>query len=107
MLIYFTANTIAEITCLVFAIVCLIKDNSFIWRCMILYLLITCITEITGIYISHRTHNNHWVYNIFLLFEAGFTNLMFANLFSSYTQSKLIIKAGLVIFIVLYFYEIS
>ena len=106
MLNYLTANTTIEIICLLFAVICLIKDPSLVWRIMILYLLITCVAEIFGIYIARQTHNNHWVYNIFLLFEEGFTTLMFSHLLNKYINSKPIIIIGLALFIISYIYEI-
>ncbi len=104
---FFTANTIVEIMCLVFAVICLYKDGSLVWRSMILYLLITCVTELSGIYITKHKLSNHWVYNIFLLFEAGFTNLMFAHLFRQYIGRIYIILIGLIIFVGMYFYNLS
>ncbi|MDB5017445.1 MAG: hypothetical protein JWQ84_2277 [Mucilaginibacter sp.] len=104
---YFTPNTIIEVICLTIAVISLLKDSSWVWRSMILYLLITCLTEIGGIYVSRQAHNNHWVYNIFILFEAGFTHLMFAHLFNKYINSKPIIICGLALFCLFYVYEIE
>jgi hypothetical protein len=74
---------------------------------MILYLFITCIAECLGLYVAKQTHNNHWVYNIFLLFEAGFSNLMFVHLFNKYiTNGKSIVISGLTVFIIAYVYEL-
>jgi hypothetical protein len=106
MISYFTPSTISETICLIFAFVCLIKDSVLIWRGMILYLLITCVTEFFGLYIGRRDHNNHWVYNIFILFEAGFTHLMFLNLFGKYFNGKPILIFGFVLFLIFYIYGI-
>lgn len=102
---YFTLNTISEVMCLSFAIVYLLNDTSLIWRSMILYMLITCIVEFLGIYVERSGHFNYWVYNVFLIFEAGFTMLMFAGLFKGYHQSKFVI-IGVVTFIILYVCEL-
>ena len=69
---------------------------------MIAYLLITCIVEIFGIYIARKSHNNNWIYNIFLLFETGFNSLMFSYLLGKYTRSKPLIVCGLALFLFLY-----
>jgi hypothetical protein len=72
---------------------------------MILYLLVTCIAEISGIYVEREVHNNYWVYNILLLFDTGFMSLMFAYIFKQYNKSKFIVITGLALFIALYAYE--
>ena len=105
MLSYLTANTLMEIICLLFSTLCLSTDKSLVWRSMILYLLITCITELGGIAIGRHSHNNHWVYNIFIVFEAGFTHLMFVHLFKNYKHSKSIILIGLAVFVIFYIYD--
>jgi len=104
MLHYFTANTTIEFICFLFAVVCLIKDSSTVWRCQVLYLLITCIAEFYGIYVSSHQYNNQWVYNIFILFEAGFTFLMLAHLLKKYKNSRSAIMAGIAVFLVAYIY---
>jgi hypothetical protein len=108
MLNYFTISTVAELLCFLTGILCLIKDKSYVWRCMVIYLFLTCAAELTGIYISgpKRSVNNNWVYNIFLVFEAGFTNLMFAYLLGKYINSKPIIIIGLAIVATLYVFEL-
>jgi hypothetical protein len=99
---YFTASTVSELICLIFAIICLAKDVSLVWRSMILYQLITCIIEFSGIFVERAGHYNYWVYNILLVFDAGFMSLMFAYIFKQYHQSKLIVITGLALFIMLY-----
>lgn len=103
---YFTVNTISELACLLFATICLKNDTSFTWRSMILYLLVTCIAEFYGVYIEKEEQQNYWVYNIFLLFDTGFMNLMFTYIFKQYHQSKFIVVPGIVFFIILYAYEL-
>jgi hypothetical protein len=106
MLNYFTANTIVELMCLVFAVICLMNDKNAVWRSMMFYLLVTCIAEFSGIYISSFKRNNHWVYNIFLICEIGFTNLMFFNLFNKYIKPNLVILIGMALLVVLYLMEL-
>lgn len=102
MVTYLTPNTIVEIVCFLSAVVCLRRDSDFVWRSMIVYLLITCVAEISGIYIAEKTHNNNWIYNLFLICEAGFTNLMFAHLFNRRRKAKTLVVMGCVLFGVLY-----
>jgi hypothetical protein len=106
MLSYLTANTTIELICFLFALICLIKDADLVWRVQILYLFITCVAEIYGLYVSRHTYSNAWVYNIFILFEAGFTYLMFAHLYNKYINSKPIIFIGLAVFLLFYVYSI-
>lgn len=106
MLTYLTASTVSEIICFIFAIMCLISDRSIVWRSMTLYLLITCITDISGIYFARKYHNNQWIYNIFLVFEICFTNLMFITLFSKYSANRSLIYGGLTIATCFYSYDL-
>jgi hypothetical protein len=106
MLNLFTVNTTIELICFVFAVICLAKDREWIWRIQILYLFITCVTEFSGILISKHKYNNQWVYNIFIIFEASFTHLMYGQLLKKYIQSKPIIIIGLVLFVGVYTYVI-
>lgn len=108
MLNYITINTAIEIVCFIFSLICLINDSSWVWKSMILYLFVTCVVETLGIIIPGPKNliSNHWLYNIFLLFEIGFTNLMFSYLLGQYTNSKPIIVIGLIISTSVYIYEI-
>jgi hypothetical protein len=105
---YFTASTTAELICFLTAGFCLIRDKSYVWRSMVIYLFLTCAAEFTGVFVSGPKHliNNNWVYNIFLVFEAGFTHLMFAYLLGKYINSKPLIFTGLAIVALLYAYEL-
>jgi len=73
---------------------------------MILFLLLTCLVELAGIYTAKKYHNNHWVYNIFLLPEIGFTLLVISTLLKEYKKNNLIVLVGVVLLMALYFYEI-
>ena len=106
MLSLLTANTIIELICFVFALICLTKDRDILWRIQVLYILITCIAEVLGIYISKHKYNNQWIYNIFILFEASFTYAMYAHLLKKYINSKSIIIIGLALFFVFYIFGI-
>jgi hypothetical protein len=104
---YFTLTTVIELICFFTASVCLFKDTSIVWRLMVVYLFLTCVTEIGGAYISgpQFSINNHWIYNVFLLCEISFTHLMFFHLLSGYINSKPIIITGLAVVIILYIIE--
>ncbi len=109
MSLYFNLNIIVEIICFGVSFLCLIKDQSRVWRSMILYLFITCTTEILGTYVSGQKQSisNHWVYNIFLICEIGFTLLMYARLLNDYINSKPIILVGLALLCIVYLFELS
>jgi carbon starvation protein CstA len=65
-----------EAACFIIALVSLIKDANWAWRSMVFFMLITYLTEITGKLLRTGHHSNQWLYNVFLLFEAGFTSFM-------------------------------
>jgi hypothetical protein len=95
-----------EIACFIIAVTCLIKDADFTWRSMVLFLLITCITEITGKLLKVAHRHNTLVYNIFLIFEASFTSLMFNRILGKYINSRPLILSVLILLLLLYIYEI-
>lgn len=107
MLSYFTASTTIELICFIVSILCLIKDKNLVWRSMTLYLFVTCAAEFSGVYMARKFHYNQWVYNVFLLFETGFNNLMFFHLFGRYINSKPLIRSGLALFVLLYTSELA
>jgi hypothetical protein len=114
MLHYLTLNTTIEIICLIISIVCLFKDDCWVWRSMIFYLLLICIAEILGIYIKGlylanrgNVRPNIWVYNILTIFEATFISIMFGLQLSVYIKIKKIIVTGAVIIFTLFMYEIT
>ena len=105
---YFTPSIVSELICFLAAVICLMKDRSYVWRSMIIYLFLTCATEMLGVYIAGPMHliNNNWVYNIFLTCEIGFTHLMFAFLLGKYINSRPLIFSGLAIVAFIYVYEL-
>ncbi|WP_259069985.1 hypothetical protein HDF24_24885 [Mucilaginibacter sp. X4EP1] len=110
---YFTLNTSVEIICFIVAFFCLIKDKSPAWKSMILFLLITCVTELIGIYIKKlyladtvHVRPNVWIYNVLIIFQAGFTSFMFSHLLNKYINSKPIILGGLAVLFILYVVEV-
>lgn len=82
------------------------------WRSMIIFLMITVVTEITGIYIKKlyladpvNVLPNVWAYNILLIFQAGFISAMFASILKKYVNAAPVIIAGLALLLLLYVYE--
>lgn len=108
MFTYFTIVTSVELLCTVIAAICLFKDNIWQWRSMILFLLITCLTEFGGLYIRHVYHqSNEWVYNIYTIFEVGFPSIMFAHLLNQHRKSKLLVFTGLAFTYIVFILELS
>jgi hypothetical protein len=91
MLRYFTFNTSFEILCFLTAMVCLSKETNRVWKGVRIYLFVTCITEVFGIYLKSHHQSNQWPYNILLLFQIGYTSLMFADLLNKYVNSRRLI----------------
>lgn len=115
MLLYFTFNTIVETLCLLVALFCLWKDTGSVYPSMILFLFITVVAEMMGVhfkklYLADRIHNhsNAWIYNILLIFQAGFTYVFFHSLLSRYHKKyTALILSTLVLLAILYTYEVS
>ncbi len=112
MIHYFTLNTIIELICFIISLICLIKIKSLAWKSQILFLLIICVIEFTGIYVKgpgdkngHHHHPNSWVYNIFLIFQMLFMTPMLAHFLRKYTNSKPLLISGLALLILLYIFE--
>ena len=110
---YLTIYTIAELTCLISAMVCLLNTKALQWRLLIPFLLVTCLIEIgaiplKGIYKANPIPSNSsaWMYNILLLLQIGAFSFMFYNLIGKYLTGKFIIVTGLVILFLLYIIEL-
>jgi len=113
MLKYLTINTDAEIICLIIALICVRNDKSIAWRSMTLFMFITCVAELLGVYFRSlylkdmaHAHPNGWVYNILIIFQAMYINLMFCHILNSYTNSKPLIICGVALLFVLYTYDL-
>jgi len=98
MLQCFTLNTSVEIICFLIALICLHNDAKVEWKLFIVFLFITCITEMAGVhfkkmYLADRIHNppNIWLYNILLLFQICFFSMIFEMLLSKYFNIKIVI----------------
>lgn len=101
MMNHISFNIIIELICFLFAVRYLLKDNSF-WRLMLVYMGLVVITEVTGKYLAGLHQSNQWLYNIFLLIEAGFVGSMFYHLL----KRKVWIVSGLFLFLLSYALEV-
>ncbi|QXV64315.1 hypothetical protein INP83_14615 [Mucilaginibacter sp. 21P] len=82
---FISVNTASEFICFLVAFVFLWKDKSTTWKMLIAFLLLTCVTEVTGIYMREFLQiRNYPVYNVYLLFECGFTSYFFYHLYRPY-----------------------
>jgi hypothetical protein len=103
---YFKIPVTGEVICFLIAIFCLSKNTNLLWRGIILYLLVTCITEFFGIYLKSHHQANQWPYNILLIFQMVFSSLLFGEMFNKYIKSKPIIISGLALLLGLYLFEL-
>lgn len=113
MIHFLTLNTLLEFLCFFVALICLRKDADWLWRDQIWFLLITCITELAGIYVKNfyrvdgnNGHPNGWVYNIYLLFQITFLSLVFNHFLKKHTKCKPIIIGGLVLMFLVFVFEV-
>ncbi len=107
MLNYLTFFTAFELQCLFVAIFCLFKDMEYPWRGMCLYLFITCITELTGIYLKRQHLANQWPYNILLVFQIALISYMFYGFLKKDDKGKLVVISGFAILTLLYVLDIA
>ncbi len=94
MLVYITFNTASEVICFILAVICLWTDKSIIWRSLVVFLFVTATCEICGVYFAKTYHDNQWLYNIFIVFEAFFNLAVFAHLFKKQNGNNLLYKLG-------------
>ena len=107
MRIYFTANTISEMLCLLAAVICLYKDRNIYWKLFILYLFLTCLTELAGIHMRKVWHRpNFAVYDLLTIAECIITSCFFYYLYSMYRNTSLWLKIWLALFAVMYLSEL-
>lgn len=104
---YFTGNTISELVCFLAAIFFLWKDKAPAWKLLIVFLALTCITEMGGIYLRRVIHmHNSWLYNIFILAECSINTYFFYNLFCTLKYAKKILWGWIALFISIYLVEL-
>jgi hypothetical protein len=111
---YFTTNTSVELVCLISALVSLGKSRLCTSWFIILFLLITVTTEMVAIpikihYLKDTKHNlpNIWLYNLLLIVQVAFYNIIFAALLNKKIYRNPILFIFLPILFGFYVYEIS
>ncbi|MDN3582456.1 hypothetical protein [Mucilaginibacter flavus] len=106
-MIFITINTGSELICFLAALIFLIKDKDPAWKLFIPYLLLTCITEFTGVYMNRIAHiYNYPLYNAFLLFECGINSYIFYNLYKPYKKTGKWLIVWYCAFIVMFIAEL-
>jgi hypothetical protein len=106
-MMFITINTVCELICFLAALVFLVKDKDPAWKLFIFYLLFTCITEFTGIYMNRVWHMyNYQLYNVYLLFECGVTSYTFYRLYKPYKNTGKWLIGWYAIFAVIYMVEL-
>lgn len=104
---YITVNTVSEFFCLAISILCLYREKDKVWKNFILFLLLTCLVEIAGSYISRGLHQpNFKLYNIFLVIESLVLNYFFYHLLKGSDNGKKLLTGWLLFFLLLYFIEL-
>lgn len=102
-MIFITVNTVSEFVCFLAALIFLHKEKETAWRLFIPFLLLTCCTEIAGIYIREfMLKPNHAIYNLYLLFECAFTSYFFFSLYKAYHYKAIWLFTWLGLFTILY-----
>ncbi|MES2063734.1 MAG: hypothetical protein V4456_17540 [Bacteroidota bacterium] len=101
--IFVTVNTASEFLCFLAALFFLYREKSLAWKLFIPFLLLTCCTELAGIYIrEYMDKANYGIYNVYLLFECGFTSYFFFYLYKGYHYKITWLFTWLGIFTVMY-----
>lgn len=104
---YLSLNTVVELICLIVSVICLWNDKEPAWRLMIVLLLAIFISETGGryVYFNSESHNNHWIYNISILFQITINHIMFAYLLRHYKNFKWLFISGIVLLGLCYTYD--
>jgi hypothetical protein len=106
-MMFITINTGCEFICFLAALIFLIKDKSTAWKLFIPYLLLTCLVEMTGVYLRKVAHvPNYALYNAFLLFECGVTGYAFYSLYRPFKNTGKWLIAWYIIFTAIYVAEL-
>lgn len=103
---FITVNTVSEFFCLAISIIFLYGEKDKVWKCFILFLFLTCLIEIAGIYMRKLALPNFMIYNVFLAIECAVLNYFFYHLLKIYHNLKMLLAAWLGIFMVFYFIEL-
>jgi hypothetical protein len=104
---YITLNTASEFLCFCVSLFFLYKDTDRIWKGFIVFLLLTCLVELFGLYVRHVWHKpNFAVYNTFLLVECVVLNIFFYSLIKTNRSLKKLLIAWLLFFVLFYVGEL-
>ena len=104
---YFTGNTISELVCFLAAVLFLSRDKEPAWKLLIVYLALTCVTEMGGIYLRRILHvHNSWLYNLFVLAEWAMNSYFFYYLFSAWKSRKKLLLIWIPTFVAIYITEL-
>jgi hypothetical protein len=107
MLKYITFNTGSELICFLASLLLLNGRINKIWKLFIPYLFLTCIVELTGIYLKGLHHPNQWPYNILLVLQILITSVFYKYLLNIYKSGKyLVIWGGVIVLYICYCIEI-
>ncbi|MES2265654.1 MAG: hypothetical protein V4520_02760 [Bacteroidota bacterium] len=102
-MVFLTFNTVSEFLCLLAAIIFLYREKSIAWKLFIPFLLLTCSVEVAGIYMREIMQvRNYPIYNLYLIFECGFTSYFFFYLYQAYRYRPIWLFTWLSLFTVMY-----
>jgi hypothetical protein len=106
-MIFITVNTVSEFLCFLAAVFFLYKEKVTAWRLFIPFLLLTCSVELAGIYIRQYVRiYNYPIYNVYILFECGFTSYFFFYLYKPYQYKLIWLLSWLTWFAIMYMAEL-
>lgn len=104
---YITVNTAAEVICFAVSLLCLYKDKDPVWRLLILFLLVTSMVEVGGIYMRRVLQQpNFMLYNVFLVIECLVESYFFYHLYKTYYNRFKLFGAWIITFLFVYFAEL-
>ncbi len=99
-----TFNILIEFSCLLTALFCLRKDKG-VWPSFCWFLLYTVLTELTGRFLAIHQQRNQWVYNIYLIVEAGFISYVFWKFSTKFNVAKSPFIWAVILFVLVYMAE--
>jgi hypothetical protein len=95
-----------DLACLISAVLLLRKNKVLFWQMATVYVLVVFITELGGIVLRKYDYTNDWLYNIFILVEAGFNSYGFYIFLKRYKEPRLLIACGLVLIFAFYIFDV-
>lgn len=104
---YLTSNTVIELICLLVAYFTIRTDRELFWRLSFLYILVTFLTEMSGIYLKIHYRQNAWLYNLYLLAENSYMLFGISYFLKKHIRPRKLIVTGALLFILIYAYGIG